>query len=294
MWRDWHAALWPRAKVLIALNTRQYPNSHFALKDDPMSLQSAALSDEAISRLFGVMLSELSSLGITGAQRAVEAAGITGVNVSEQYWYPFRVGVEAAFYKLKRDARLAALRVLGSRLSDNDQVRHLLMEHGFEYIDGTFVPTGLLDQREARYLPPSSASELAKAMKRLVDGDETGAITSACGAVDTLMQHLYTKPPLSSLGDPKDFAFASKVNTAASRLGIFEEIAREFAALGMKHDDIDAVIMEMRKATNHAAQMLQTLRRTMGDVHGSKPALRRTAYDAIKWASAICGLFEGR
>jgi hypothetical protein len=56
----------------------------------------------------------------------------------------------------------------------------------------------------------------------------------------------------------------------------------------MNSDDVSSVVTEMRKATNHAAQMLQALRRSMGDVHGSKPALRRTAYDAIKWASAIC------
>jgi hypothetical protein len=70
-------------------------------------------------------------------------------------------------------------------------------------------------------------------------------------------------------------------------------MADELAALGVKGDDINSVVMEMQKATNHAAQMLQTLRRSMGDVHGSKPALRRTAYDTVKWASAICGLFEG-
>jgi hypothetical protein len=168
-----------------------------------------------------------------------------------------------------------------------------LGQHGFEFVDGTFVPAAILDQREARYLPSSSASELAKAVKRLVEGDETGAITSACGAVDTLMQQLYTHPALSSLGKSGDFSFSAKVNTAASRLGIFEKMESELSSLGMKNDDVTSVIAEMKKATNNAAQLLQVLRRSMGDVHGSKPALRRTAYDAIKWASAICGLFEG-
>jgi hypothetical protein len=153
------------------------------------------------------------------------------------------------------------------------------------------VPTAQIDQREARYLPPSSASELAKAMKRLVDGDETGAITSACGAVDSLMQELYTT---HGLGDPAQVAFAAKVNTAAQRLGIFEQMKNEFIALGIAETDAESIVNEMGKGTNHAAQMLQTLRRTMGDVHGSKPAFRRAAYDAIKWASAICGLFESR
>jgi hypothetical protein len=256
-----------------------------------MSVQSVALSEQEVGRLFGVLLAELHSLSLTKARTVVAAAGITGVNAPKQYWDPFLSGVEAAFYRLEPDARLTALRILASQFCESDRVKTLFTQHGYEYVDGTFVHAAFIDQREARYLPPSSASELAKAMKRLLDGDETGAITAACGAVDTLTQQLYTS---HSLGDPAKSAFAAKVNTAASRLNIFEEMREELTALGMKEDEARDVVANMQKATNNAAQMLQTLRRTMGDVHGSKPALRRSAYDAIKWASAICGLFEGR
>ncbi|MBN8995224.1 MAG: hypothetical protein J0H94_08355 [Rhizobiales bacterium] len=249
------------------------------------------LSEEDIGRLFGVVLAELHTLSLTKARTVVAAAGITGVNAPTQYWDPFLAGVERAFYRLEPDSRLAALSIFAAHFSKSEQVQNLFGLHGFEYVDGTFIPTALLDQREARYLPPSSASELAKAMKRLVDGDETGAITAACGAVDTLMQQLYVA---HGLGDPSHAAFAAKVNTAAQRLRVFEEMESELGALGMNITDAESIGSEMRKGTNHAAQMLQTLRRTMGDVHGSKPALRRAAYDAIKWASAICGLFEGR
>lgn len=247
------------------------------------------LSDEEIGRLFGVLLAELRSLSLTNARVAVAAAGITGVNAPAQHWDPFLTGVERAFYKLEPEGRLAALRILAGRFSASEQVRDLFARHGFEYLDGSFVPIGMLDQREARYLPPSSASELAKAMKRLTDGDETGAITAACGAVDSLMQQLYS---VNSLGDPGKVSFAAKVNTAAKRLCIFENMQDEFVSLGVDPTHAQTLVTEMRKATNHAAQMLQTLRKTMGDVHGSKPALRRPAYESIKWASAICGLFE--
>lgn len=250
-----------------------------------------ALRDEDIGRLFGVLLAELRSLSLTNARTVVAAAGITGLNAPKQYWDPFFTGVESAFYRLEPEARLAALRILASRLANSGTVRSLFAHHGYEYIDGTFVPTALLDQREARYLPPSSASELAKATKRLVDGDETGAITSACGAVDSLMQQLYTA---HGLGNPASAAFAAKVNTAAQRLGVFQEMKDEFIEVGMAMSDAEAIVGEMGKSINHAAQMLQALRRSMGDVHGSKPSLRRAAYNAIKWASAICGLFEGR
>lgn len=246
-----------------------------------------SLSDEDIGRLFGVLLAELRTLSRTEARSAVAAAGITGINAPAQYWDPFLAGVERVFYQLGPESRLAALHIL----ADRENARSLFAQHGYEYLDGTFVQTGLLDQREARFLPQSSASELAKAMKRLVDGDETGAITAACGAVDTLMQQLYAA---HGLGDPANVAFAAKVNTTAQRLRIFEDMTDELTSLGIKSADADGIVTDMRKGTNNAAQMLQTLRRTMGDVHGSKPALRRAAYDAIKWASAICGLFEGR
>ena len=255
-----------------------------------MSMQPVILPEEHVRRLFGALLSQLPSLSLTRARTAVAAAGITGVNAPEQYWDPFLAGVESAFYRLEPEARVAAVHILANQFSNSEQVRRLFAQHGYEYLDNTFVPTVFLDQREARYLPPSSASELAKAMKRLVDGDHTGAITAACGAVDLLMQHLYAT---HSLGDAGNVSFAAKVNTAVSRLQIFEAMKDEFILLGMEIGKADAVVADMRKATNHAAQVLQTLRTTMGDVHGSKPALRHSAYNTIKWASAICGLFEG-
>ncbi|KZD07352.1 hypothetical protein [Oceanibaculum pacificum] len=249
------------------------------------------LSEEEVGRLFGVLLAELRSLSLTNARAAVAAAGITGVNAPKQYWDPFLAGVEQAFYRLEPGARLTALRILADHFSDSERVRELFTQHGYEYVDGAFVPVALLDRREALFLPSSPASELAKAMKRLVGGDETGAITAACGAVDTLMQELYAA---HSIGDPAHVAFAAKVNTAAKHLGVFDDMKAELMAIGMAEADAEAIVSEAKNATNHAAQMLQILRRTMGDVHGSKPALRRAAYDAIKWASAISGLFDNR
>ncbi|HZO57736.1 MAG TPA: hypothetical protein VFB63_33825 [Bryobacteraceae bacterium] len=253
-----------------------------------MPTSVSTLSEEDVRRLFGVLLAELHTLSLTKARTAVAAAGITGVD-TPQYWDPFHAAIERAFRELGPEARLVALRILADRFADRQSVRDLFLQHGFDFVDGTFVPVALLDQREARYLPQSSASELAKATKRLIEGDDTGAITAACGAVDTLMQQLYAA---HGLGDPAKVAFAAKVGTALQHLRIFEEMRTDLIALGIKETDVDSILADMRKATNHATQMLQTFRRTMGDVHGSKPALRRAAYDAIKWASAICGLFE--
>jgi hypothetical protein len=254
-------------------------------------MESFVLSEQEVKRLFGVLMTALRTLSLKDARTAVAAAGITGINSPTQYWDPFLAGVERVFGLLEPDAQLIALRILANQFHSNEAVRSLFMQHGFQYLDGAFIPVGLLDQREAKYLPQSSAAELAKATKRLVDGDETGAITAACGAVDALMQNLYAK---HGLGDPSKVGFAAKVGTALAHLRVFEGMNNDFVALGLKSEDAVRIVTEMRKATNHASEMLQILRRTMGDVHGSKAALTYAAYDAIKWASAICGLFEGR
>ncbi len=248
-------------------------------------------SEEEIGRLFGVLLAELRTLSLTNARAVVARAGITGVNAPKQYWDPFLTGVEQAFQRLDVAARVTAVRILADHFSESEDVRLFFSRHGFQYVGGAFVPVAFLDQRESLYLPSSSAAELAKAMKRLVDEDETGAVTAACGAVDTLMQELYRA---HDLGNPNGVAFAAKVNTAAKQLRIFEDMKAELVDLGMNAPDAETIVVQMKRATNHAAQMLQVLRRTMGDVHGSKAALRHTAYDAVKWASAIAALFNGR
>ncbi len=180
----------------------------------PAPKQSSPLSDEAVGRLFGVLLSELPRLRLTEARAAVAEAGISGLNAPRQYWDPFISAVDAAFSRLEPDSRLRAVHILANRFAESENVRGLFEQHGYQYIDGSFVPVGLLDGREARHLPPSSASELSKAMRRLVDGDETGAVTAACGAVDVLMQEIYEA---HELGDPSCVAFAAKFNTAAQR-----------------------------------------------------------------------------
>ena len=126
-------------------------------------------------------------------------------------------------------------------------------------------------------------------MSRLIDGDYSGAITSACGAIDLVTQAVYEN---HGLGGPGAASFQTKVNTSLKQLHVFNGMRMEFVSIGMKPEDASAVVDQMKKASNHAAQALQVLRRAMGDTHGSKPALRQTAYDAVKWSSAICGLLQ--
>jgi hypothetical protein len=83
------------------------------------------------------------------------------------------------------------------------------------------------------------------------------------------------------------------VNTALDRLAIFEKLERELTEINVRPEDAREVREEMREATKHAAKALRVIRRTLGDVQGTKPAYKKIAYDTIKWTCAICSLFEG-
>ena len=77
-------------------------------------------------------------------------------------------------------------------------------------------------------MPLSSAAELSRATARLVDGDYSGAITAACGAVDLATQSVYEK---YKIGGPGKSSFSTKVNTSLKHLHIWEEVEQEFQAL---------------------------------------------------------------
>lgn len=262
------------------------------------------ISKEDRSRLFGALRSELNKLSVQQIRNTVAAAGfdmsqITAKAEARSGWglgsrAEVMPTVDQLFGQMSSLAQEAALRVLAERLTGRDpdldaSVQDTLSRHGYQFVEGNFVPVQDLDAREAQFIPPSAASELGRAMSRLLDGDHSGAITSACGAVDLVTQSIYEK---HEFGDPGRVSFQTKVNTALQRQRVFEDMNQEFVGIGMKPDDAALLVDEMKESTNHAAQALQVLRRAMGDTHGSKPALRQTAYDAIKWSSAICGLLE--
>lgn len=262
------------------------------------------MKQEDINRLYGALRSELYNLSVQKIRNTAAAAGFDVTRITAESEARSGLGsraevmpvIDRLFGEMSPDAKQTTLCILAERLVERspelaESVQEILGKHGYQFLDGVFVPVDLLDARESQFLPPSSASEIARATARLTDGDYSGAITSACGAIDLATQDIYQK---RSLGDPGKVSFSAKVNTALDRLGVFKEMETEFTQLGMSATDASDIVENTRKATNHAAQALQTLRWSMGDTHGSRPALRKTAYDAIKWAMAICGLLEGK
>ncbi len=254
------------------------------------------------TRLYGPLRSELNKLPVQEIRNTAAAAGFDVSQITAKAEARSGLGsraevmpaVDRLFGEMSQAAQDTALCILAERLTGKNaeldaSVQYILGRHGYQFIDGNFVPVREFDSREARFLPRSTANELGRAMSRLIDGDYSGAITSACGAVDLVTQTIYKD---HGLGNPGTASFQTKVNTALKRLDVFEEMSKEFVSIGMDSEDASAAVQHLKKASNHAAHALQVLRRAMGDTHGSKPAIRQTAYDAVKWSSALCGLLQ--
>ena len=261
-----------------------------------------SISRDNKNRLYAALRSELNNLSVQNIRNTVAAAGFDVSQITAKAEARSGLGsraevmpaVDRLFGKMNESAQETALRILAERLTEHNpdlrtSTQDILGRHGYQFIDGNFIPVHELDAREARFIPKSATNELGRAMSRLIDDDYSGAITSACCAVDLLTQDIYK---MHYLGNPGRVSFQTKINTALKRLGVFEAMSEEFVRIGLKPEDVSDAVDQMKKSCNHAAHALQVLRRAMGDTHGSKPALRRTAYDAVKWSSATCGLLQ--
>lgn len=258
------------------------------------------LTDHELLTLYGALRSRLNALSLTDIRNTVAAAGIDitqlPAGADAQRRAAVMPSIDRAFGRLEPSKKLTALAIVAEHLRMRGEeveadVQALLGKHGFQYIAGSFVPVGLLDAREAAHLPTRCASELARAAARLADGDVSGAITSASGAVDLATQHVYET---KGLGSPGRDSFLARVNRSFAELSIATELQSELTALGIADKDAKEIATHTLQSCQHAAEALQVLRRAMGDTHGSRPALAAVAYDAVKMSSAICGLLVGK
>jgi hypothetical protein len=135
-------------------------------------------------------------------------------------------------------------------------------------------------------LPEASHEDLRKAAQRFRDGDLTGALSAACGAVDAATSQVYEE---HQLGDPAKASFQERCKRAMAARGVVPKLDEQLAALGWSAADIVPFKKSFEGALILGAYVMQTLRSRMGDVHGSKPILRPLVFDSVKWAQLIVG-----
>lgn len=263
-----------------------------------MSATPAGLDASELTTLGNALLSKFYELPITKMHRLAGRAGldVSQVPFASESRAKIQPVISAMFAQMPQDKKVAVLTSLADGLinefqndeSESKDLRNLLRTHGFQYLNGSFIRVAVFDERERPFLPEMAFDEITDAFSRLADGDHSGAVTKACGAVDSTMQFAYRK---FGLGQPPA-SFQTKVNTVFNSLDLYNKLRVDLIDIGVAPADAQKIADEAHETIKHSAEMLQVVRRAQGDVHGTKPANSSLAYDAVKLCSFICGLLR--
>ncbi|MBN3790104.1 hypothetical protein [Burkholderia sp. Ac-20353] len=176
--------------------------------------------------------------------------------------------------------------ILRRRSEMQEKLSEYLSRLGWSFVNQMLVPLEVFDISILADTPGESHKDLLKAAQRLRDGDLGGAISAACGAVDTATSKVYEE---QSLGDPTKASFQERCKRAALAKGVLTELDRQLDALGWPQAEVAPFKKNLEGALNQGAYVMQTLRSHMGDVHGTKPILRSLVFDCLRWAELIVG-----
>jgi len=152
------------------------------------------------------------------------------------------------------------------------------------------IPIEILDVTTLGELPSKSHADLTKAAQRLRDGDLSGAISSACSALDSVTSLIYTS---AQIGDPTKASFQERCKRSLEAKGVVPRMEQQLRELGWADVDIKPFRKNFEGAMNHGAYVMRTIRARMGDVHGTKPILKPLVFDCLKWAELMLRAFEG-
>ena len=170
-----------------------------------------------------------------------------------------------------------------------ERLDEYLSRLGWSFVGGHLLPIQLLDPSELHEAPEEAQADLQKAAVRLRNGDLSGAVSAACGAVDSMTEKIYNE---RNLGDTGDASFQQKVSKCLDAVGALTAIEADLIELGWESGEAEKLKYNLRKSLNQAAYVMQKLRSDMGDVHGTKPTLKPLVFDTLKWAMIIVSLLQ--
>ena len=137
--------------------------------------------------------------------------------------------------------------------SDRDRMEQLLRRRGWELLDtGVVVPLELASEVIEALDSPDATAGLSKALERYGQGDLSGAVAAAVGAVET-----------AAGVDPGDADYTQRIIEALRPQT--DLIVADFAELDA---DAKRITGAFRKSTNQTVELLASFRRNYSDVHG--------------------------
>jgi hypothetical protein len=179
---------------------------------------------------------------------------------------------------------ICAEEILRGQPSSQERLSENLSRLGWSFVHNTLIPIELFKAADLDELPVSAHKDLVKSVQRFRDGDLSGAISAACGAVDAATSDIYAS---HNLGDHTDASFQERCKRASAAKGVSVDLEAKLQSLGWEAGDIKSFSKNFEGSLNQGAFIMQTLRSHMGDVHGTKPFLRPLVFDALRWAELI-------
>jgi len=172
-----------------------------------------------------------------------------------------------------------------------ERLQYYLNRLGWQLVDKKLLPIDILDLSELKEINPAAQDEMIKAAIRFRDGDLNGAITSACAAVENLIEITYDSHP--SLGEiDYSKSFESRCKKALEAIGIYNTIDNQLTNIEWKKGDVKLFKSNLKGSIDQATYVLQSLRNNMSDVHTTKPVIKPLIFDGIKWAQIILRLLS--
>ncbi len=166
-----------------------------------------------------------------------------------------------------------------------------LARFGWGLAGTSVVPLNIIDASDLEEISDESKHDLIKAAQRLRDGDLSGAVSAACGAVDTCTTVVYED---YDLGNPGEASFQERCKKSLDALGVISSLESQLCDIGWNQDRIKPLQNNLQGSLNQGAYVMQSLRSNMGDVHGTKPFLKTLVLDCIKWAELMVRTLEGK
>jgi len=181
--------------------------------------------------------------------------------------------------------------ILERKADIEEKLERYLSRLGWQVVNSAVLPIEILDPSDLEELDSAAKGDLVKAAMRFRDGDLSGAISAACGAVDCVTSRIYQD---KGLGDAGKASFQERCKVAFNEVGIFTAVSNQLKEIQWKDSGVVPFSKNFEGALNQAAYVMQSLRANMSDVHGTKPVLKPLVFDSVKWAQIIVSLLSGR
>lgn len=115
------------------------------------------------------------------------------------------------------------------------QLERYLSRLGWQVIGGAVIPIEILDRNDLEELDEVSKIDLIKSVIRFRDGDLSGALSAACGAVDSITNKIYQT---NNLGNAGAASFQERCKVALNSVGVFSAISNELKDIAWKESGV--------------------------------------------------------